>query len=306
MTTRSLSIAAFFATSVAVHATPVTSYLLIQGPFGPAGAVETHQWKIYNDSANSGTGDDLLTAVFGSKIDTGTTHLDAYGTARPFWKAGNSSQGVGYYYHSGFQAFVLESFTVGSVEVRQYSIDEPPPSLYRSWSYYVAGGGGLYASPTFEPGDYPDGAWGFSNDGFETRTVDAGSFDGWVFGPAYPEPSASINGTENEPLVANFASASLVKAGPGILTLTGTQNYSSLTTRGGTTNLDTTLGTGTSTIHAHATLNVSVSQTLEALHIGTAAAAPPLTALTATPEPSGSVLFMLGAAALAARRRRIQ
>ena len=63
----------------------------------------------------------------------------------------------------------------------------------------------------------------------------------------------------------------IVKSGFGTLTLTGTQAYATLTTNGGTTNLDDILGTGASTLNANATTNISVSQTLAALNIGAGA-----------------------------------
>ena len=61
---------------------------------------------------------------------------------------------------------------------------------------------------------------------------------------------------------------SLTKDGSGTLTLTGSQNYATLTANGGTTNLEVPLGTGTSTLNANATTNVAMSQTLAALNIG--------------------------------------
>ena len=60
----------------------------------------------------------------------------------------------------------------------------------------------------------------------------------------------------------------LTKDGSGTLTLTGPQNYATLTTGGGITNLTTALGTGTSTLNANARTNLTTSQTLAALNIG--------------------------------------
>ena len=59
----------------------------------------------------------------------------------------------------------------------------------------------------------------------------------------------------------------LTKTGPGTLTLSGPQNYPTLNTQGGRTDLSATLGTGTSTINANAEINITVSQTLAALNI---------------------------------------
>ena len=52
------------------------------------------------------------------------------------------------------------------------------------------------------------------------------------------------------------------------LNLKGTQTYSALTTSGGTTNINSALGTGSSTITANAATNIYASQTLAALTIG--------------------------------------
>ena len=60
----------------------------------------------------------------------------------------------------------------------------------------------------------------------------------------------------------------LTKDGSGTLTLTGLQNYATLTTGGGITNLTVALGTSSSTINANARTNFTTSQTLAALNIG--------------------------------------
>ncbi|HZJ13860.1 MAG TPA: hypothetical protein VFD27_02365 [Chthoniobacteraceae bacterium] len=60
----------------------------------------------------------------------------------------------------------------------------------------------------------------------------------------------------------------LTKDGSGTLTLTGTQDYATLTASAGVTNLQVPLGNGTSTIHANARMNITTSQTLAALNIG--------------------------------------
>jgi hypothetical protein len=263
--------------------------------------VETFRWKVYDDSGNVLTGDGVLAAVFGPMANTGTMHPDTYGTNRPFWYAGNASQGAGYLYFSEFDAFLIESFTVDSVTVAQDATGNP------AWSYYVAGGSGLYATPGYTPGTYPVGEWTFSNDGFATRTAGQGTFDGWVFGAAYPDPSATIDGAENTPVAANFAGASLAKSGPGALTLTGLQSYPTLTATGGVTNLSGPLGTGNSTINDFATLNVGASQTLAALNIGAGAIVTFEAGgqTLAAPEPGAAALLGIGAVILAFRRRRI-
>ncbi len=74
----------------------------------------------------------------------------------------------------------------------------------------------------------------------------------------------------NGPVSANqlLIDYGITKTGPGTLTLNGSQNYDVLTTNGGTTNLNTPLGTGESIINANATTHIGASQTLAELNIG--------------------------------------
>ena len=77
---------------------------------------------------------------------------------------------------------------------------------------------------------------------------------------------------------------SLTKNGAGTLILAGTQSYAALTATGGLTELDSPLGTGTSTLTANADVNIGVSQTLASLIIGDGATV----TLGATPSPADS------------------
>jgi hypothetical protein len=116
----------------------------------------------------------------------------------------------------------------------------------------------------------------------------------------------------------NGPGGALTTDGPGTVALGGTQNYATLNTNSGTTNLAGTLGTGNSTINA----NISASQTLAALNIGAGAevsfgsgafvslgeistfggSAGPT--YEAVPEPSAMALLVVGVLGFCGRRRR--
>ena len=115
------------------------------------------------------------------------------------------------------------------------------------------------------------------------------------------------------------AGGQVVKQGAGTFNITGAQTYAGLTTTGGTTNIYTALGTGTSTLTANATTNFYASQTLASLTIadgvevtfgdGLLFADEPVKfggAPALVPEPGSLGLLMVGALGLLARRRRKQ
>jgi hypothetical protein len=182
-----------------------TSYLLIQGPFGAGGTLETFQWQVnYQIGALAWTGQDLLTAVFGTPTLNGTYAFDS---TLNYYKAGNSTQGVGYI-DFGSQTtsppstpvspFVV-SFTLGSNTVAQ------DPSYSPGFNYYVAGGGSAQTYPNA-------GAWTYSGDGLTTRTLANGSYDAWVYGNTYP--AATVAGAGNAPTTADFAGATVINVVP--------------------------------------------------------------------------------------------
>ena len=105
----------------------------------------------------------------------------------------------------------------------------------------------------------------------------------------------------------------LTKIGSGALTLAGIQTYATLNANGGTTHVESALGTGTSTVNVGAHLDFTVSQTLAALNIADGAVAtfgpatspapaPDLLAAAAVPEPGSLGLLMLGALGILGRR----
>ena len=108
----------------------------------------------------------------------------------------------------------------------------------------------------------------------------------------------------------------LTKTGLGTLTLAGAQTYATLNANGGVTNVNSALGTGTSTLNANATTNINASQTLAALTIAAGVEVTfgdglPFTggpekfgAPALVPEPGSLGLLLVGALGLVSRRRR--
>ena len=103
------------------------------------------------------------------------------------------------------------------------------------------------------------------------------------------------------------AGKTLTKAGAGTLTLSGLLTFSTLNANAGVTNINSALGAGT-TLNANGTVNINVSQTLDALNIGggsgLAGDDPWATGSAVVPEPGSVGLLLTGALGFLTRRRR--
>jgi hypothetical protein len=177
-----------------------TSYLLLQGPFGDLGAVETFQWQVNYTHGTLTTGQDLLNVVFGTPVDTGTLYQSTY----EIFSAGNNVQGAHYIdFGSGGSSLFAISFTMNSITKEQSAAWDP------SWNYYVAGGAGGNHG-----GSYSSDSWTYSDDGITTRTLSDGSFDAWSFGENFPADPIMNGTTTYAPTTGNFSSAVVINVVP--------------------------------------------------------------------------------------------
>lgn len=177
-----------------------TSYLLLQGPFGDGGSLQTFQWQVNYTHGTLTTGEDLLNVVFGVPVDAGTLYQSTY----EIFSAGNNVQGAHYIdFGTGGSSLFTISYTMGGTTVEQSAAWDP------SWNYSVAGGAGGNHG-----GNYDSGSWIYSDDGISTRTLSDGSFDAWSFGENFPA-APIVNGTTTyAPTSGNFASATVINVVP--------------------------------------------------------------------------------------------
>lgn len=193
---------ALFAAAAGLRAD--TSYLLIQGPFGPLNAELTFKWQVNYQAGLLISGQDLLNSVFGTPALNGT-YTDAFSGQYDYYTAGNAVQGAGFIDFGTTPGTLtspfLISITLGSVTATMN------PSYNPGFTYYVAGGGGALPYPN-------GGAWTSSQDGTATRTLANGSYDGFVFGSTTFNSEAQISGPTNTPAAPNFAAATMINAVP--------------------------------------------------------------------------------------------
>ena len=145
----------------------------------------------------------------------------------------------------------------------------------------------------------------------------AGAGTGTVGGAVTMTADTRIGGAGTLNVTGAIAGAfTLTKVGLGITTLSGAQTYAVLTTSAGTTNVNSAVGTGSSTINADATTHIHASQTLAALNIADGVevtfgdglpfvgGAEKFGAPALVPEPGSMGLLLVGALGLLGRRRR--
>ena len=177
-----------------------TSYLLVQGNFGPGNTLQTFDWQVNYTAGTLTTGIDLLEAVFGKNfVDQ---HTSIFGAEQYTLTSAQGTVGLLYFPASdSFPAsYLIDSFTLGT---NNTTIKANTSSLDPGWVYYVAGGSGAetYAN---------NGTWTYSDDGATTRLLANGSYDGYAFGESFTSPFATISGTN--PTTSGFTGAIVINA----------------------------------------------------------------------------------------------
>ena len=150
-----------------------TSYMLVQGPFGSGSSVLTYKFQVNYPTGDLLTGQDLVNAVFGTPVQTGS-YTDNYDNTYAEYTSSEGGRTATYYYVPKYSELLLLGYTINGVSPFSDVSGDP------SWYLNVAGGSGEYS------GNISSGSWSFSGDGVETRYLADGSYDGWLFGnPGY-------------------------------------------------------------------------------------------------------------------------
>lgn len=194
------------ATALCPQSNAATHYFLIQGNFDTStAAAETFKWVVDDPNNVLQSGQDVMNAIFGtmstvsgpvSTVGAGF-QIDAtyYGTFNP-------------------PSYFFETFTLlglpGTADDKalEYNFDDG-----LGWNYYNKGGSYAGAFDAPHSDIYPDGelsGWTSGRVGTTGRSllengVAETTFDAWVFGgDGFGAPKATIQGSENDPTVANF------------------------------------------------------------------------------------------------------
>ena len=161
------------------------------------------------------------------------------------------------------------------------------------------------------------GAISFAGGTLQFSAANTADYSARFSGAASQAYSLDTNGqTVTRATALTSAGGALTKLGNGTLNLTAAQDYGTLNASGGTTNLSSTLGTGSSTLNAGANVNITASQTLAALNIADgvevtfgdglpfAPAPAKFGPAVLVPEPGTAALLFGGLTALLGLRRR--
>jgi len=192
-----------------------TTYLLIQGPFGTAGAMETHKWKILYNEGTLNTGLDVMMAVFGIPSQTGTIATDFDDPLFPsdYYTSTNGANGAAYIDFNNAPgtgivgtSLFLESLTIHGTTVKMGSDYDP------GWNAFAAGGSNGLTGIDAE--DYDSLVWTIGSSGLNSRPILDGTFNAWTFG-AYDTPITNSDDNIStslmyDPLVANFNDAIVI------------------------------------------------------------------------------------------------
>ena len=209
------------------------------------------------------------------------------------------------------------NLTGGTLQVRDDGAGSGGTIAYGNSVTVGTGGGTVDVDRTGATNTGNTVALGTLSIGAQILTTTGANSYGISFNATTLTGAATLNATTATTLGAvSGIGFSLTKTGAGQLILAGTQNYATLNANGGVTNLNSALGTGSSTINASATVNINASQTLAALNIADGVevtfgdglafvgGAEKFGAPALVPEPGSMGLLLVGALGFLSRGRR--